>query len=72
MDDRSTQGRAALLGAALSLERDILARMERLTEGLADDCPYREVIERHRKVLGESVIQIEGALDGDDELGEAG
>lgn len=61
MDDQS---RARLLDDSVSLERELLERIDELLGQPSEDSEYREVIERHRRVLEEAVAQIEGAIRG--------
>jgi hypothetical protein len=48
-----------LLDEALSIERELLARMDDLLDQLPEDCSYREVIERNREMLAAAIDQAE-------------
>jgi hemerythrin superfamily protein len=70
MDERS---RAQLLDHAASLERQVLNRMREVLDELPEDSRYREVIERYRRTLEESIQQIEEIQAQDEgELGDTG
>jgi hemerythrin superfamily protein len=70
MDERS---RAQLLDHAASLERQVLHRMREVLDELPEDSRYREVIERYRRTLEESIQQIEEIQAQDEgELGDTG
>jgi len=51
------------LERALRLEQEVLAQMRALIAQLPDGDPYRDVLERHRGTLEETVGQIEALID---------
>lgn len=61
MADRDERG---LLDEALSVERELLARMDELLAELPQQSPYRDVIERNREWLAAAIDEAEARRAG--------
>lgn len=58
------EGKEQCLRQALELEREVLRQVQALLVKLADDDPYRMVLERHRSKLEETIADLERLTGG--------